>query len=258
MSALMATGSRYLELLKRTLTDTVFEPEPVRGQPGFAQHFIRHYFRNPRPLTCVPRRRLDQVESCVRRVVAEGVPGDVLEAGVWRGGVAIFMRAALRELGVSDRRVWVADSFQGLPPPDAQRNPKEASAFASPAMRELERLAVPLERVEIGFRALGQLDEQVRFLPGWFGETLPAAPIARLAVLRVDCDFYESTRDVLTHLYDRVAPGGFVIVDDYGEDDWTDCRAAVDEFRAARGIRAPLQFVDPYCCSWRKGEEDGA
>src|ERR1041384_106871 len=100
MNDLQAVSSRYLELLKGTLTDTLFAPEPNLGEPGSGEHFVRHYFRSPRPLTCVPR------------VVADGVPGDLLEAGVWRGGVAMFMRAALLEMGVSDRNVWVADSFQ--------------------------------------------------------------------------------------------------------------------------------------------------
>jgi hypothetical protein len=252
MNDLQTASSRYLELLKGTLTDTIFAPEPNLGEPGSGEHFVRHYFRSPRPLTCVPRRRLDQVESCVRRVVADGVPGDLLEAGVWRGGVAIFMRAALLEMSVSDRDVWVADSFQGLPEPDAARYPKEAATWESPVLREIDHLAVSLDRVETAFRALGLLDERVRFLPGWFSETLPGAPITRLAVLRLDCDLYESTRDVLTNLYDRVSPGGFIIVDDYAVDTLFDCRAAVDEFRAARGIVAPLEFVDTHCCSWRK------
>jgi hypothetical protein len=258
MIDLQATSSRYLELLKATLTDTVFAPEPNLEAPGAGEHLLRHYFRSPRPLTCVPRRRLDQVEACVRRVVADRVPGDLLEAGVWRGGVAIFMRAVLLEIGASDRDVWVADSFQGLPVPDAGQHPKEAATWASTDLHEIDHFSVPLDRVETAFRAFGLLDERVRFLPGWFSQTLPGVPITRLAVLRLDCDLYESTRDVLTHLYDRVSPGGFVIVDDYGAESLFDCRAAVDEFRAARGIVAPLEFVDRHCCAWRKPGEGGA
>lgn len=244
--------SPYLELLKRVLTDTVLSPEPQRGQPGFRENFTRHYFENPRALTCVPRRRLDNVEECVRRSVADGVPGDLLEAGVWRGGITIFMRAVLKELGVEDRAVWVADSFQGLPRPDRERFPKEALAYDSPAMRNLRHLAAPLADVQEAFRRFDLLDDRVRFIPGWFHDTLPSAPIERLAVLRLDADFYDSTREVLISLYDRVAPGGFVIIDDYGEDDWTDCRRAVDEFRCALGIRDPLEPVDEYCWMWRK------
>jgi hypothetical protein len=245
--------SAYLDLLKRVLTDTVLQPEPQRGQPGFRESFALHYFENPRALTCVPLQRLDNVEECVRRAVEDGVPGDLMEAGVWRGGVTIFMRAVLQELGVNDRTVWVADSFEGLPQPDHNRFPKEALAYESPAMRKLRFLAAPLLQVRGAFQCFDLLDDRVRFIPGWFRETLPSAPIEHLAVLRLDADFYESTRDVLVSLYDRVAPGGFVIIDDYGEDDWTYCRRAVDEFRASLGIREPLEPVDPYCWMWRKG-----
>ncbi len=249
--------SPYLELLKGVLTDTIVAEEPERGTPGFGRRFIEHYFRNPRPLTCVPRRRLDHIEACVRAVVREGIEGDLIEAGVWRGGVTVFMRAVLRELDERERVVWVADSFAGLPRPDAERFPKEARAFDSPAMQELGHLAVPMERVQEGFARLSLLDRQVRFLPGWFHESLPSAPIKRLALLRVDGDFYESTQAALSILVPLVSPGGFIIVDDYGEDDWTNCREAVDEFRAAEGIESPLTAVDEYCFYWRKASSQG-
>jgi O-methyltransferase len=239
-------------LLKRVLTDTVCTPEPRRGTPGFAAAFIDHYFSNPRPFTCVPVERLDHLEACLRRVVAEEIPGDVVEAGVWRGGVTMLMRAVLRELQANDRTVWVADSFAGLPRPDADRFPKEAFAYDTPVMQQIRQLAVPLGEVAAGFRTLGLLDDCVRFLPGWFADTLPAAPIDRLALLRIDADFYQSTWDALHALYDRLSPGGFVIIDDYGEASWTDCQAAVDQFREARGIAEPLEPVDPYCWFWRK------
>lgn len=242
----------YLELLKRVLTDTVLVDEPPRGEPDFAERFARHYFDNRRALTCVPRARLDHLEQCVRTVVADRVFGDLCETGVWRGGVTIFMRALLRELGVTDRAVWAADSFTGLPQPDPVRFPREALAFASPAMARLDYLAVARAEVEAAFARFGLLDEQVRLLAGWFADTLPGAPIERLAVLRLDGDFYQSTRDALDHLYDRVADGGYVIVDDYGEDDWTYCRQAVDEFRSERGLDEPLERVDPYCVAWRR------
>jgi hypothetical protein len=96
------------------------------------------------------------------------------------------------------------------------------------------------------------LDDQVRFLKGWFSDTLPTAPVERLAIMRLDGDYYESTRDALANLYDKLSVGGFVIIDDYGEDSWTYCRKAVDEFRAERGIRDPLVRVDRPCSYWRK------
>lgn len=102
----------------------------------------------------------------------------------------------------------------------------------------------------------GLLDEQrVRFLEGWFSDTLPDAPIEKIAILRLDGDLYESTMDVLTALYERVQPGGYVIVDDYG--DWEPCRRAVDEFRANRRIEARIEPIDGSGVYWRVSRLSG-
>jgi O-methyltransferase len=110
-------------------------------------------------------------------------------------------------------------------------------------------LAVSLEDVQALFAKYGLLDDKVRFLKGWFRDTLPGAPIERLALLRLDGDLYESTRDALHALYERVVPGGFVLVDDYG--DFAPCRKAIDEFRAQRSIDAPIVKVDWTGVYWR-------
>ena len=163
------------------------------------------------------------------------------------------MRGLLRALGVEDRRVWVADSFRGLPEPDAERFPLEAAAHHSRTMvKEYRHFAVSAGEVRRNFERYGLLDENVRFLEGWFADSLPGAPIEALAVLRLDGDYYESTRDALIHLYPRLSPGGYVIVDDYGESDWTYCRRAVDEFREEQGIGDELLQVDSKCWFWRR------
>jgi O-methyltransferase len=147
---------------------------------------------------------------------------------------------------VTDRTVWVADSFEGLPPPSAD---DKAHGGKDPDHSQEAYLKVSLEQVQENFRRFGLLDGQVRFLKGWFRDTLPAAPIGRLALLRLDGDLYSSTMDALDALYDKVGPGGFVIVDDYHA--WEGCRKAVDEFRSARGIVAPLVQVDWTAVYWR-------
>jgi hypothetical protein len=186
-------------------------------------------------------------------VIEKRVPGDLIETGVWRGGATIFMRGVLRAYGVDDRNVWVADSFEGLPEPDAEQFPLEARFHNQAVVQKIyQNFAVDLDTVRANFAAYGMLDATVRFLKGWFKDTLPGAPIERLAVMRLDGDYYESTHDALTHLYDKLSPGGYVIIDDYGEDAWTYCRRAVDEFRAARGIADPLVRVDDKCCYWRR------
>ncbi|TMQ05145.1 MAG: macrocin O-methyltransferase [Deltaproteobacteria bacterium] len=242
----------YLDLLKKVLTGTLAGREPDVDDPAYVEGFLAHYIRG-HALTMTPLVRLDNARHCVEQALAHGVPGDLLEAGVWRGGMTIFLRAILAAHRVTDRRVWVADSFEGLPAPDAKKFPLEARAHASRTMAEdFQHFAVSEADVRASFAAFGLLDDQVRFLVGWFKDTLPAAPIDRLAVLRLDGDYYESTMDTLTALYDKVSPGGFVIIDDYGERLWTYCRRAVDDFRRARSITAELIKVDTKCYFWQK------
>jgi hypothetical protein len=251
----MTPTEMYLDLLKRSLTGTIFGSEPDTEQDNelrFVHQFVQHYIRGE-AVSMLPVVRFDNVQSCLASVLSDGIPGDVIETGVWRGGATIFMRAMLKVHGVTDRTVWVADSFEGLPVPDADKFPIEAKAVTGPMMKtQMNNLAASLEDVQANFRAYGMLDDRVRFLKGWFKDTLPNAPIERLAMLRLDGDLYESTMDGLTNLYDKVSPGGFVIIDDYGEEMWTYCAKAVDEFRASRTIRAPLVRVDSRCWYWRK------
>lgn len=196
--------------------------------------------------TMVGLTRLDNIQYCIDEVIADEVPGDLIETGVWRGGTTIFMRAVLKACGSTERLVWVADSFEGLPPPDEGQYPLDRG---DPHWT-MEHLAVSLERVKENFARYGLLDEQVRFLPGWFRDTLPSAPIERLAVLRLDGDMYESTIVALRSLYPKVSPGGFVIVDDYGA--VPGCRAAVEDFRAHEGVSGDLVTIDWTGVYWRK------
>ena len=153
----------------------------------------------------------------------------------------------------ADRLVWVADFFEGLPAPDPDLFPLEAKAQAGSVIQKAyHNLAVGPEQVQRNFAAYGLLDDQVKFLKGWFKDTLPTAPIGTLSLIRLDGDFYESTRDGLDSLFDSLSIGGFVIIDDYGEDSWTYCRKAVDEFRLERQIADPLIAVDSRCSYWQR------
>ena len=157
----------------------------------------------------------------------------------------IFARAILKAYGVDDRRVWVADSFEGLPPPNEQDYP----ADRKDKHHTYDELRISLEQVQANFKAYGLLDDQVRFLKGWFKDTMPSAPIEKLAVLRLDGDMYESTIQVLEPLYDKLSPGGFLIVDDYA---LPGCRKAVEDFRTARSIAEPIETIDDIGAFWRK------
>lgn len=146
-----------------------------------------------------------------------------------------------------DRRVWVADSFEGLPKPQLDQD-----ANLDLSKESYPQLAVSLAQVMGNFKRYDLLDGQVRFLEGWFKDTLPTAPVDRVAVLRLDGDLYESTMDCLEALYKKVSPGGYVVIDDYGC--LKCCADAVNDFRATNGIDEPMTAIDWTGVFWRKKE----
>jgi len=195
--------------------------------------------------TLIGPRGLENIRGCVEQILEEDVPGDLIETGVWRGGAAAFMRAVLKAHDDTLRTVWAADSFCGMPTPAESGYEPDEDFWA-----ELGWLSVPLEEAKRTFEKYGLLDEQVRFLVGWFSETLPSAPIEKLALIRLDGDMYGSTKDALDALYPRLSVGGYVIVDDY----WLPrCRAAVEDYRLEHGIPDPIRRVDRAIAYWRRG-----
>ena len=190
---------------------------------------------------------MENLRDAVFHVLGKEIPGDFIETGVWRGGACIFMRAILSAYGVTDRNVWVADSFEGLPAINAALYPADA---ADVDLSEYHELAVGMDEVKANFAKYDLLDDQVKFLKGWFKDTLRAAPIERLAILRLDGDMYESTMDALTALYHKVSIGGVVIVDDYNI--IPGCRQAVHDFRDSRGIDDAICKIDLWGVFWIK------
>ncbi len=191
-------------------------------------------------------KRLSQLQECAEDVLAHNVPGDFIEAGTWRGGAAIFLRAILKAHGVGDRNVWVADSFEGLPPPEVKKYPADAGDYdyTSPI------LAVPLEQVKRNFARFGLLDGQVQFVKGWFRDSLPGLHDKKWSAIRLDGDMYESTMDGLKFLYPNLSVGGYVVIDDYGGLEC--CREAVHDYRNANGINEEIQKVDWTGLYWRR------
>jgi O-methyltransferase len=192
-------------------------------------------------------KRLDNVQMCVETILRDNIAGDLIETGVMRGGTVILMRAILRAYA-DNRTVWAADSFEGLPPPNPQDYPADAGAQWH--LRPLTEVGV--EHVRRNFERYGLFDDQVQFLPGWFRDTLHKAPIPRLALLRLDGDLYESTRDALVPLYPKLSPGGFVIVDDYN---LPMCAKAVNDYRKKMGIDDEIIAIDDAGVYWRKSGE---
>ncbi|HEY3908641.1 MAG TPA: TylF/MycF family methyltransferase [Stellaceae bacterium] len=243
-------AQRYLDLLELTLTGMIYGDQATDpGSKGSYDPSIRAVGRDwpSQAHTMIGLARLRNLRALCERALAEGTPGDFIETGVWRGGACILMRGILQVYGDAARRVFVADSFCGLPPP----NPSEYAADEDDPHHTYAQLAVSRQQVEDNFRRYGLLDDRVVFLEGWFKDTLPAAPIERLAVLRLDGDMYESTIQALDALYHKVSPGGFVIIDDYL---LTPCAKAVDHFRAARGVTAPLNNIDDAAVWWQAAQ----
>lgn len=238
----------YLDLMKRILTNTIYGAHVDGHYDEEARHEGRDWPWPSDAHTMIGIKRLDNVQYCIEDVLAHNVPGDCIETGVWRGGATIFMRAILKAHGVTDRTVWVADSFAGLPPPSPDAYPHDAGSD----LYAFEQLQVSLADVQANFAAYGLLDDRVRFLKGWFRDTLPTAPIERLAVLRLDGDMYESTMDALTALYGKVSVGGYIIVDDYG---WLPaCRQAIHDFREEHGITDKIREIDWTGVYWQRSK----
>jgi hypothetical protein len=201
-------------------------------------------------LTMVGLARLDDLQACVESVVRDGVEGDLIEAGTWRGGASILIRATLDSLGADERTLWVADSFQGFPPVERDGEGYDLRVD----LAGVDFLAAPLEEVKQSFGRFG-LEHGVNFVPGFFEDTLPAVSDRSWSVVRLDGDTYEATRFSLEILYPGLAAGGYLIVDDYLQID--PCREAVDDFREEFGITEPLEHVDWSCARWRRESEPG-
>jgi hypothetical protein len=242
------TRRLYLDLLEAALTGILTRDGNAAPWGGEEFDPDRRLYGRDWPksaMTMIGTARMRNLRRLVETVLAEGVAGDVLEAGVWRGGACIYMRGILAAHAVKNRTVWVADSFAGLPEPDETLYPadKGDTHYTS------DELRASLDEVKDNFQRFGLLDEQVAFLPGWFKDTLPQAPIEHLSVLRLDGDMYGSTMETLQALYARVSRGGFIIVDDYI---LPGCRRAVDDFREQRRIEEPLHDVDGAAAYWKR------
>lgn len=273
----MSPEALYLDLLKKTLSFSLWAEPPVPlavfnySRPPLkrvavsalsdAAHFMGIEVVKPRPVTEAERAegriwpsyahtmigmlRLDNLQFCVETVLQEGVKGDLIETGVWRGGACIFMKGVLAAHGAGDRRVFVADSFEGLPEPDETAHPQDRGD----SHHEQQFLAVSEEEVRRNFESFGLLDENVVFVKGWFKDSLPNADIGPLAVLRLDGDMYCSTIDALNALYPKLSPGGFCIIDDF---ELPGCQAAVHDYRRDHQIEAELVPIDWMARYWRK------
>lgn len=199
----------------------------------------------PLAYTMTGRSRMEALVECVESILDRDIPGDFIECGVWRGGSCILMRAILAERGVTDRTVWVCDSFEGLPKPDAKRYPLDKGG----KHYRHDFLRVPLEVVQKNFADFGLLDNQVKFVKGFFRDSLSQVTASRFAILRLDGDIYESTIQPLEALFPRLSSGGFLLVDDYLKGR---VKAAVDDYYATLNQTYKPRRVGKQAAYWTK------
>ena len=229
-----------LEVLKQVLTGYY-----LRGLASFDEATrIEGYDRPAVGETMIGMKRINNLHQCLEGVLKDGIPGDMIETGVWRGGATIFMRAVLKASGDHGKTVWVADSFDGLPPPAWPQDDGD--------IHHLQHdLKVGLEEVQANFRKYGLLDSQVKFLKGWFCDTLPAISAEqKFCLIRLDGDMYQSTMEAMDNLYPKLSTGGYVIIDDYGA--IGQCKMAVDDYRNKNNISEPIIPIDRTGIYWKK------
>ncbi|QEL26372.1 macrocin O-methyltransferase [Bosea sp. F3-2] len=237
----------YLDLLEAALTGTLFADESEAPWAKDVYDPSRRSIGRDWPRTAqtmIGTARMRNLRNLTERAIADQIPGDFIETGVWRGGACIYAKGIFKAHGDETRRVFVADSFRGLPPPDEAAYP----ADKGDQHYTVAELAISRDDVAENFRRYSLLDDRVVFLEGWFKDTLPTAPVDKLAVLRLDGDMYESTMDALNALYHKVSPGGFVIVDDYV---LPACAKAIHDFRDQHGITAVMEPVDDAAVWWQ-------
>ena len=274
----MNINNLYIDLLKNVLTDyhrsDYVDYKPVVFEnPTWKQRLILAFdkylrSRNYRVCNVIPPgkesrmegkdwpihaetmigiKRIENIQYCVEQIIKDNIEGDLIETGIWRGGAVIFMKALLENAGDKNRIVWVADSFEGLPKPDVEKYEADEGDLHF----KQKDLVVSQDEVMRNFEKYGLLDERVKFLKGWFKDTLPVAPINKLALLRLDGDMYESTMDGLNNLYPKLSDGGFIIIDDWGA--VNACQQAVKDYRLQHGIEDKIITIDWGGVYWRKG-----
>jgi O-methyltransferase len=252
-------GAKLLKRISNKIKGSEIVPPPT--QPVFVGYDMEmEAYDNIQLIkshTMVPNGRLVTLYQQVVFCEKNGVRGSFVECGTWRGGAVGLMALGNLKHGLQRRHLHLFDSFEGIPEPDELVDGEEAIQFARKFGRGASGRLVPIAEAydSVGTLEINKklLEEIIKYEPnfihyhkGWFQDTLPTAAkeIGEIAILRLDADWYASTKVCLEHLYDRVVAGGFVIVDDYGC--YEGCRKSFDEFMACHGVRAYLNHIDSH------------
>ncbi|MBV8195918.1 MAG: class I SAM-dependent methyltransferase [Candidatus Dormibacteraeota bacterium] len=199
------------------------------------------------PYTMTSVHRVMALCDAVRYISRNAIPGDVVECGVWRGGSMLAVARTLLELTDMSRDLWLYDTFQGMPEPASVDRRIYDRASAAEVLQNSDRdsnywAVSTLDEVKATMRQCAYPEERLHFVAGMVEETIPTNDPTRIALLRLDTDWYESTRHELRHLVPRMSPGGVMIIDDYG--DWAGARLAVDEYLREQDLHVFLHRID--------------
>jgi hypothetical protein len=243
----------YLDLLRRSVMGLTYVDESTLGSGGEYRRVPMNYRErlagHDLPYRAVAfggTAKFDNLQVGMETCLSEKIPGDFMEAGCWRGGVTIFMRGFLKAYGDVERSVWCADSFLGEPIPKPATYPDdEWNEFYKESL-----FVASFDDVRETFAGFGLLDDRVKFVRGWFEDTLPTCRVEKLAVVRIDGDLYGSNWTCMEHLYPKVSPGGFVILDDYFV--WPAARKAIDDYRSQHSIDEPIHRIAANSGYWRR------
>jgi hypothetical protein len=235
------------DALARQTLEVLHSDAVVRRRFPDVDPAVRAIFNRVKPFTMTSPERVFALCEALRYVARAGVAGDIVECGVWRGGSSMAAALMLAELGDTTRRFHLFDTFEGMSAPtehdrrasDAQ---PAAALLASSARDDKIWCVASLDDVRANLTAAGCPMDRMALVQGKVEDTIPAAAPERIALLRLDTDWYESTRHELQHLYPRLAVGGVLIIDDYGA--WEGARRAVDEYFAASAAPPLLNRID--------------
>jgi hypothetical protein len=228
----------YLDLVKKSVLGTLYY------NPNNPNN--RNIIRSLRK-TCCSEDAVNALKYCMQEVEKNRISGDFLEAGVWAGGMTIFMKAFIEAYSNKTRNLWVLDSFKGWPVVNDDPDAKQCNN------QNIPWVMVSLETVKSNFSKYDLLDNRINFIEGFFSETLPSISVGQLAILRLDSDLYASTMESLNALYPKLAVGGYVIIDDYGC--FNSCDRAVNEYREQHNINDKMVKQGSVGVYWQKTHE---
>lgn len=235
---------RHVKSLLRRLGYDIVRYDP--GSDGFpedADAAEKRIYRTVKPFTTTTIERVVSLVRAVRHVVQNGIAGDIVECGVWRGGSMMAVALALQDLGATSRELHLFDTYTGMTAPsEKDRRPDGKTATEIMSALPADVMTASLDDVRRNLASTGYPAQHIHYVAGKVEDTLPAAAPERIALLRLDTDWYESTRHELVHLYPRLVSGGIMIIDDYGF--WRGAREATDEYFAAAGSTPFLHRID--------------